>query len=116
MLPAGADRFQLENETHRVTHSAAVTIRRATTADLPAMGRLGALLVRTHHDLDPRRFFAASAQTERGHASFLRTQLDEPDIILLVADRGGDVLGYAYAGVEGIDYMSLRGPAGVLHD
>jgi ribosomal protein S18 acetylase RimI-like enzyme len=26
------------------------------------------------------------------------------------------VLGYTYAGVEGIDYMSLRGPAGVLYD
>jgi ribosomal protein S18 acetylase RimI-like enzyme len=26
------------------------------------------------------------------------------------------VLGYTYAGVEGIDYMSLRGPAGVVHD
>jgi ribosomal protein S18 acetylase RimI-like enzyme len=26
------------------------------------------------------------------------------------------VLGYAYAGIEGRDYMSLRGPAGVLHD
>jgi ribosomal protein S18 acetylase RimI-like enzyme len=26
------------------------------------------------------------------------------------------VIGYTYAGVEGYDYMSLRGPAGVLHD
>jgi ribosomal protein S18 acetylase RimI-like enzyme len=26
------------------------------------------------------------------------------------------VVGYAYAGVEGPDWMSLRGPAGVLHD
>jgi len=26
------------------------------------------------------------------------------------------VVGYTYAGVEGNDYMSLRGPAGVLHD
>jgi ribosomal protein S18 acetylase RimI-like enzyme len=26
------------------------------------------------------------------------------------------VLGYTYAGVEGYDYMSLRGPAGVLYD
>jgi ribosomal protein S18 acetylase RimI-like enzyme len=26
------------------------------------------------------------------------------------------VIGYAYAAVEGYDYMSLRGPAGVLHD
>jgi len=26
------------------------------------------------------------------------------------------VIGYTYAGVEGNDYMSLRGPAGVLYD
>ena len=26
------------------------------------------------------------------------------------------MLGYSYAGVEGYDYMSLRGPAGILYD
>ena len=26
------------------------------------------------------------------------------------------MVGYTYAGVEGNDYMSLRGPAGVVHD
>ena len=26
------------------------------------------------------------------------------------------MIGYTYAGVEGTDYMSLRGPAGVLYD
>jgi ribosomal protein S18 acetylase RimI-like enzyme len=35
---------------------------------------------------------------------------------VLVAEDDGEVLGYAYGGVEGQDYMSLRGPAGVLHD
>jgi ribosomal protein S18 acetylase RimI-like enzyme len=86
------------------------------SADLPAIGKLGALLVRTHHDLDPQRFIAASPQTEHGYASFLGTQLDKPNIIVLVAVRDGKVLGYAYAGLERHDYMSLRGPAGVLHD
>src|SRR5262249_16777743 len=33
-----------------------------------------------------------------------------------VAERGGAVVGYTYAGSEGRDYMSLRGPAGVLYD
>jgi ribosomal protein S18 acetylase RimI-like enzyme len=33
-----------------------------------------------------------------------------------VAEESGEVIGYAYAGVEGADYMSLRGPAGVLYD
>lgn len=94
----------------------AVTIRPAVPADLPAIGRLGALLVRTHHDFDPERFVAATPQTERGYASFLGTQLEAPNVVVLVAERDGVVLGYTYASVEGYDYMSLRGPAGVLHD
>jgi len=57
-----------------------------------------------------------SSQTEHAYGSFLGTQLDDPNIIILVADRGGEVIGYTYAGVEGNDYMSLRGPAGVLYD
>jgi ribosomal protein S18 acetylase RimI-like enzyme len=93
-----------------------VTVRPATPADLTAIGRLGALLVRVHHDLDPKRFIAATPRTEQGYASFLGTQLDEPDILILVAERDGKVIGYTYAGVEGTDYMSLRGPAGELHD
>jgi ribosomal protein S18 acetylase RimI-like enzyme len=85
-------------------------------ADLPGIGRLGALLVRTHHDFDPQRFIAATPQTERGYASFLGTQLEQRDIIVLVAERDGELLGYTYAGVEGFDYMALRGPSGALYD
>jgi ribosomal protein S18 acetylase RimI-like enzyme len=35
---------------------------------------------------------------------------------VLVAEERGEVLGYTYAGIEGFDYMALRGPAGVLYD
>jgi ribosomal protein S18 acetylase RimI-like enzyme len=94
----------------------AVGIRGAAPADIPAIGRLGALLVRTHHDLDPERFIAATPGTENAYGSFLGTQLDGPTIVILVAERNGEVIGYTYAGVEGTDYMSLRGPAGVLYD
>lgn len=93
-----------------------VTIRPATRADIPVIGRLGALLVRTHHDFDPERFIAATPRTEQGYGSFLASQLDEQDVIILVAEERGTVVGYTYASVEGYDYMSLRGPAGVLHD
>lgn len=72
--------------------------------------------MRIHHDLDPKRFIPATPYTERGYGEFLVTQLDEPNVIVLVAQRDGDVVGYTYAGVEGRDYMSLRGPAGVLYD
>jgi ribosomal protein S18 acetylase RimI-like enzyme len=93
-----------------------VAIRPGAPADLKAIGRLGALLVRVHHDFDPDRFIAATPRTEHGYGSFLGTQLAEPNIVILVAERDGEVIGYTYAGVEGTDYMSLRGPAGVLYD
>ena len=96
--------------------SKGVNIRPATPKDLGVVGGLGALLVALHHELDPARFMAATARTPQGYASFLGSQLDEPDIIILVAEQDGEVIGYTYAGVEGMDYMSLRGPAGVVHD
>ncbi|HEY6189881.1 MAG TPA: GNAT family N-acetyltransferase [Pyrinomonadaceae bacterium] len=91
-------------------------VRRATPADLPEIGRLGALLIEEHYDFDSRRFLAARPGTPEGYASFIGTQLKDPDKAVLVADDKGDVIGYAYAAVEGYDYMALRGPAGVLHD
>jgi ribosomal protein S18 acetylase RimI-like enzyme len=91
-------------------------IRPARATDAAALGRLGALLVRTHHDFDTLRFVAATAGTEQGYGSFLRSQLRESNIVVLVAEREGAVIGYAYMGMEGNDYMALRGPAGVLYD
>lgn len=85
-------------------------------ADLAVIGRLGALLVKTHHDFDTKRFISATPQTEQGYASFLGRQLDDPKTLILVAEEDGEVVAYTYAGVEGYDYMSLRGPAGVLYD
>ena len=92
------------------------TVRRATTGDLESLGRLGTLLVEEHHDFDAHRFLAPRPCTPVDYASFLGSQLDDPEAIVLVADNGHGVIGYAYAAVEGYDYMSLRGPAGLLHD
>ena len=93
-----------------------ISIRPALPADVGAIGRLGATLVRMHHELDAKRFLEATPHTEHGYAAFVRSQLANREIIVLVAAREGDVLGYTFAGVEGVDYMSLRGPAGILHD
>jgi ribosomal protein S18 acetylase RimI-like enzyme len=101
---------------HKVAESPIPTIRRAAPADLPAIGRLGALLVREFHDFDPQRFIAATSQTEQGYAWYIGTQLTEPKVVVLVAELGGRVVAYTYGGVEARDYMSLRGPAGVVYD
>jgi ribosomal protein S18 acetylase RimI-like enzyme len=98
------------------TTESRATIRPAIASDMPTVGKLGALLVRTHHEFDPKRFIAATSRTAQGYGSYLGTQLNEPSVVVLVAERNGDVVGYTYAGVEGTDYMSLRGPAGVLYD
>ena len=102
--------------TDRTT--AVALVRPATPADLPTIGQLGALLVRLHHDFDPQRFIAATSRTEHSYASFLGTQLDEENVVVLVAvdQESGAVIGYTYAGIEGYDYMALRGPAAVLYD
>jgi ribosomal protein S18 acetylase RimI-like enzyme len=91
-------------------------VRRAMPADLPKIGRLGTLLIEEHYAFDPRRFLAARPGTPEGYASFIGTQLEDPDKAVLVAEDKGDVIGYGYAVVEGYDYMALRGPAGILHD
>ncbi len=74
------------------------------------------MLVRLHHDFDPQRFIAATPRTEQGYASYLATQLNDASVVILVAVRDEEVLGYTYAGMEGHDWMALRGPAGALYD
>jgi ribosomal protein S18 acetylase RimI-like enzyme len=96
--------------------SADVSLRPAERRDLPALGRLGALLVRTHHAFDPARFMLPAAALEEGYAWFLGTQLDEPDVVIYVAERRGDVVGYVYAGIEPMSWKELRDEAGFIHD
>jgi ribosomal protein S18 acetylase RimI-like enzyme len=91
-------------------------IRRAVSADLEALGRLGALLMRLHYAFDSRRFMRAGAHAEAGYASFLATQLDDPESLVLVAVRNGDVSGYLYAAIEPPSWKELRDRAGYIHD
>ena len=96
--------------------SKAVAIRKATKADLPALGRLGALLLRTHYDFDAQRFMAPDGSADAGYAWFLGTQLREDDVVVLVADQEGEVVGYVYAGLEPQSWKELREACGFIHD
>ncbi len=115
MPPSPPDPTQPEPPTPS-SADPAVVLRPATPADLEAIGRLGAHLVRLHHGFDPLRFLSATPRTAEGYGAYLGTQLDEPNVLVRVAELAGKVVGYTYAGVEGTDYMALRGPAGVLYD
>ena len=94
----------------------AVIVRPATSADTHVLGQLGALLVKLHHEFDSQRFIGAGPGTASAYAAFLAGQLKRSDVTVLVAADNEAVLGYAYAGLEGTDYMALRGPAGVVYD
>lgn len=93
-----------------------LTIRRAESRDTKRLGELGAALMRTHFAFDPRRFLAAGEHAERGYASFLKSQLDDADVVVFVAENDGRVVGYVYAGLEPMSWKELRGPAGFIHD
>jgi len=94
----------------------ALIIRPSIKSDVPALGRLGALLVKTHYDFDEKRFMAPSPHTPKGYGAFLVSQIEDNEKIVLVAEEDEAVVGYVYAGMEDTDYMALRGPAGALYD
>ena len=96
--------------------SSSLGIRAARPADLEAIGRLGALLVAEHHDFDALRFIAPGPDVAERYGQFIVSQADRPDMVVLAAERDNALVGYAYAGIEGSDYMALRGPAGALYD
>jgi GNAT superfamily N-acetyltransferase len=91
-------------------------IRRAEARDLPALGRLGASLMRLHYSFDSRRFLSPGDDPESGYAWFLGSQLKERDAIVLVAERDAAVVGYAFAALEPLSWKDLRDEAGFLHD
>ena len=93
-----------------------VTVRPATLDDAAFLGQLGALLVRAHHDFDPRRFMQPGPQIEEGYGRFLTSQLDRDDGIVLVAERDGDIAGYVYATLEERSWRELRDACGYIDD
>jgi len=93
-----------------------VTIRKAESRDLAAVGRLGAMLMRTHYAFDPQRFLPPGESAESGYAHFLGSVMKSRDACVFVADENGDVAGYIYVALEPLSWKELRGPAGFIHD
>ncbi|HEY3053230.1 MAG TPA: GNAT family N-acetyltransferase [Thermoanaerobaculia bacterium] len=94
----------------------ALTIRKAEPRDLESLGRLGAMLMRTHYAFDRQRFLAPGQGSERGYASFLGSVLESPDDCVFIAEQDGAITGYVYAALEPLSWKELRGPAGFIHD
>jgi GNAT superfamily N-acetyltransferase len=96
--------------------ASATTIRRAQRSDMPALGRLGGLLLRQHHGFDARRFIPPGDDPEGGYAWFLGRQLEGDAGVVLVAERAGVVIGYAWASVEPQSWKELRAECAYLQD
>lgn len=84
-------------------------------ADLEAVSKLAGQLVRQHHGFDQKRFFLTD-DPESGYRWWLGEQLQNPDVVLLVAEVDGAVAGYVYGGLEDRDWARLVDAHGAIHD
>jgi molybdenum cofactor synthesis domain-containing protein len=113
--PTGAATTRDEN-TSTPTASDAVVVRDAQANDLDAAARLAVKLVRFHQALDPARYLDAD-DLEQGYRRWFAKELTQPErAVLLVAERAGAVVGYAYGRLEGADWNLLLAEHGALHD
>ena len=74
------------------------------------------MLVVEHHEFDPQRFIAPGPDMPETYGHFLASQIGRPEKLVLVAEKHDAIVGYVFGGMEGFDYMALRGPAAVLYD
>jgi ribosomal protein S18 acetylase RimI-like enzyme len=90
-------------------------IRNATAADLAQAAALGAEIVRLHHATNPKRFFWFEG-IEVGYATWLAQELERPEAVVLVAELGGSIVGYAYGAIEQRDWSILVDRHAAFHD
>lgn len=72
--------------------------------------------MRIHHGFNERRFMSPGENPEAGYGAFLGGQLENPDMLVLVAERDDVIVGYVWAAVEPESYKELRARAGYIHD
>jgi ribosomal protein S18 acetylase RimI-like enzyme len=90
-------------------------IRRAKPGDAARLGELAGRLVRAHHATDPGRFMLVP-DVESGYGHWLGREAKRRDAVVLVAEVGGVVVGYAYGARGGRDWNELLDEHGALHD
>lgn len=90
-------------------------VRAARPEDLPRVSVLAAQLVRQHHALDAQRFLLVDS-IEKGYERFLGGEVRRKDALVLVAQEGDELLGYAYATLEPRNWNDLLDACGKLND
>jgi GNAT superfamily N-acetyltransferase len=91
-------------------------IRRAESRDTAQLGELGIALMQAHYAFDDRRFLEPNQADAAGYAHFLRSQLDDDESVVLVAEQRDRIVGYVYAAVEPLSWKDLRDECGYIHD
>jgi ribosomal protein S18 acetylase RimI-like enzyme len=90
-------------------------VRPARPDDLPAVSKLAAELVRLHHRLDPPRFMLIEP-VEDGYQWFFSREIKRKEALILVAEEGDAIIGYAYATLESRNWNDLLDACGKLND
>ncbi len=92
-----------------------IEIRPCTPDDLTQVSKLAAALVRLHHKWDPKRFMLIEP-LEQGYHRFFGSQLQDDEVVLLVATREQTIVGYVYGGIEPRNWNALLDRCGAIHD
>jgi len=95
--------------------SSPLSIRRAREDELLDVAAMAAKLLAMHHAFDDARFFLTERPAE-GYARWFARELPREEVVLLVAEREGALVGYAYARLEERDWNQLLDACGALHD
>jgi ribosomal protein S18 acetylase RimI-like enzyme len=92
-----------------------IVVRRPDVSEIERAASLAVSLVDLHHAADPGRFFRPE-NVQRGYAWWFGKELERSAAVLLVALRGDEMLGYAYAALEERDWNLLLDTHGAIHD
>jgi len=96
--------------------SSGVIVRAAEPRDLEAAAQLAGKLVHFHQALDPERYMKME-RIEAGYRQWFEKELARPkQVVLLVAEHGTELVGYAYGRIEEADWNLLLAAHGALHD
>jgi ribosomal protein S18 acetylase RimI-like enzyme len=76
---------------------------------------MGAALTRSHQAFDARRFLLVEG-LEAGYERWLDSIVDDPKTALLVAESGGELIGYCVGRIEPRDWATLLDRHGALHE
>lgn len=92
-----------------------IVVREIREGDLDRVAALAAKLVRMHHAIDDKRFLCVEP-VEKGYRWFFGREMKDPDAVILVAELGGAIAGYAYGCLEERNWNDLLDACGKIHD